>query len=1289
MSVDYDWLNLIEISGPFLAVPVLRSVFPQGFERLDTARASRLRSAYEEWRDAIDGEDSALPMLHKAWIKEVLRTALDADESMIKSGDHLPTSAISSHVESGHEIKPEIVFVDPTRNNAVLLHLHVFPPDTELDSAMKFDGLTSSPAERMVLHLRATGKALGIVTNGERWMLVHAPVGQISTFASWYARIWGQEPETLRAFSALLGARRFFAPEQERLPALFAQSLRHQDDVTDALGEQVRNAVEVLVRSLDRADQDRNRELLRDISSPDLYEAGLTVMMRLVFLLAAEERGLLLLGEPRYDSFYAVSTLRMQLRGENDEILERRYSAWSRLLAVFRGIYGGIDHPTMLLPAMGGSLFDPDRFPFLEGRAKHTSWRQHEAEPLPIDDATVLLLLEAIQTFEGRTLSYRALDVEQIGHVYEGLLERTVERAEDGALSVVMGTTRRESGTHYTPKSLTERIVEETLTPLVYEGPAVGTPKESWVLQSAAEILDLKVCDLAMGSGAFLVQVCRFLSMRLVEAWTIAEASGSIVDVEGQVYANGFSGERLPASQEERAEYARRLVAERCLYGVDKNPLAVELAKLSLWLVTLAKGRPFGFLDHNLRCGDSLLGIHDLRQLTELSMRPGERTDQLIFARNINEAMQHALDLRRQLREIPIRDIHDVENMASLDAVARTKIEMPKKFADAFIGTVFAEGNSRTLNSKLVGLAGDFSRIINGDADTATAVISKAALDLAKDSPNGQGNITFHWPLEFPEIFLRENSGFDAIVGNPPFRGGRRISGDAGSAYRDWLVAQIADGRRGSADLVAYFFLRAWNLLRDNSGFGLLAVNTIAEGDTRQVGLEAMTAAGAIIHAAYPNEPWPGRAAVITSRIHARKGNWHGLKSIHSRPVSFISAYLSDQEEWSPKQLKANKGIAFQGSIVLGMGFVLTPDEARQMLDADPKNIDVIFPYLSGDDLNTNPNQDPSRWVINFWDWSEDRAQAFAEPWKWIEERVKPERQRRGDDGNYVLRRPLPERWWHYADKRPALYHTIGRGHRFESHPPGWNAGGSILPRVLVAARVGKYFNPSIIDSGVIFHEKCVVFTVTNVHAYAALFNSSIAEIWVWKQSSRLGISLNFSPSDAMETLPLPMEIMPALDNLGIEYMRVRSEAMTQTETPIGLTKLYNRFHNANDSADVILRMRKIHCEIDEAVMRAYGWDDINLNHGFHSLPFLPENDRIRFTVTEEARIEILHRLSALNQQRYQEEVSNGLHEPRQPTRSSNSAASTASQEGFNFEGDQDEPVESVKQRKPRKQRKS
>ncbi len=1346
MSANHEWLNLVEVSGPFLAVPVLREVFPQGLEELDTSRARRLRGAYEEWRDAVDGDDADRDKLHSAWIDEVLRTALEADDQLLKQGKDVPASVVELP-EHDTTISPTFVFVDPIHGGAVLAPIHVFPPDTDLSASMKFGGLACSPGDRMAMHLRALNRPFGLVTNGERWMLVHAPTGQVANFASWYARLWGQEPATLRAFASLLGVRRFFAPEEVRLPSLFERSLKHQDEVTDALGDQVRRAIEVLVQALDRADQDRNRELLRDVRAQDLYEAGLTVMMRLVFLLAAEERGLLLLGEPRYDSFYAVSTLRMQLRTESDEILERRRAAWARLLAVFRAVFGGIDHPTLRLPAMGGSLFDPDRFPFLEGRLKGTSWRHDRAEPLPIDDRTVLLLLEAIQTFEGRTLSYRALDVEQIGHVYEGLLERTVSRVEDvtleldagaqakdarvtvgelesarldgqatvtkllverskrsesaitnalateiepqqsarllsacrgdaklrdrlepyvrllrtdpwgyplvhpkGAFVVVLGADRRETGTHYTPKSLTERIVEETLTPLVYDGPAKGAPRAEWKLKTSQQLLDLKVCDPAMGSGAFLVQVCRFLSARLVEAWTVEEAAGRVVDLTGQVHEPRSSVESLPPGVEVRAENARRIVTERCLYGVDLNPLAVELAKLSLWLVTLSKGRPFGFLDHNLRRGDSLLGISRLEQLTELSLEPAATRQGRLFGKAIERAAAEAVELRLKLHEIPIRDIRDVEAMATLDADARKKLRVAGLLADAFIGVVFA-ADGGDVETRITVLAADADRVLKSEERATETLLKRAAKDLAKDSPSSGARRPFHWPLEFTDVFHGASPGFDAIVGNPPFLGGGRITGVVGPSYREWLVAHIAEGRRGSADLVSYFFLRAWMLLRDGGGVGLLAVNTIAEGDTRQVGLEAMVRAGAIIHAAYPNEPWPGKANVITSRAHAHKGQWQGNRSLLGRSVPFISAYLSAQEDWTPKRLRTNGHLTFEGSKVTGMGFVLSTDEARRLLDAEPNNRDVVLPYVGGEDLNTDPHQRSERWVICFWDWAQERARAYPAPWQWVEENVKEERLANADRG-------AREKWWLFQRPRAELYHAVGRGLAFEKHPDGWERDSTPFAELLVCAKAGKYFAPSVVPNDAIFSHRCAVFASLDANALAALFNASPVQVWIWQQSSRLKLDLNFSPSDAVETFPfVAPDVLAGLDKLGREYLQVRGEIMTCASNPIGLTKLYNRFHDADDLDPRVVRLREMHREIDTAVMRAYGWDDLDLGHGYYEQPSLAENDRVRFTISDAARAEVLRRFADLNRQRYEEEQASA---PAAKTRASKGRAKAA-----------------------------
>ncbi len=1312
MSAKHEWLNLLEVSGPFLAVPVLREVFPQGLEELDSSRAKRLRSAYEEWRDVVDGDDADRDKLHAAWIDEVLRTALEADDQLLKAGKDVPASLVELP-EHDTAIAPEFVFVDPTHGAAVLAPVHVFPPDTDLSASMKFGGLSCSAGDRMALHLRALNVPFGIVTNGERWMLVHAPTGEVATFASWYARIWGQEPATLRAFTSLLGVRRFFAPAQDRLPALFERSLKHQDEVTDALGDQVRRAIEVLVQALDRADQDRNRELLRDVKPQELYEAGLTVMMRLVFLLAAEERGLLLLGEPRYDSFYAVSTLRMQLRAESDEILERRRASWSRLLAVFRAVFGGIDHPTLRLPAMGGSLFDPDRFPFLEGRLKGTSWRQHRAEPLPIDDRTVLLLLEAIQTFEGRTLSYRALDVEQIGHVYEGLLERTVSRVEDvtleleagaqakdarvtlgelesarldgqaavtsllverskrsesaiknalgaeveprqdarllsacrgdvklrdrlapyvrlmrtdpwgyplvhpkGAFVVVLGADRRETGTHYTPKSLTERIVEETLTPLVYDGPAKGAPRAEWKLHTPEQLLDLKVCDPAMGSGAFLVQACRFLSARLVEAWAIEETAGRVVDLTGQVHEPRTSVECMPPSVEARAENARRIVAERCLYGVDLNPLAVELAKLSLWLVTLSKGRPFGFLDHNLRRGDSLLGISRLEQLTELSLDPSATRQGRLFGKAIEKAVAEAVALRRKLHEIPIRDIRDVEAMATLDADARKKLKAAELLADAFIGVVFAaEGGD--VETRLAALAADAERVVKGEERALDTLMSQANNDLAKDSPSGTPRRPFHWMLAFPEVYVREAPGFDAWVSNPPFMGGRKISSNFGDAFEKSLKRLILDGAKGSVNLVAYFLVRSLRLLRATGTAGFIATDSITESDTRTQAL-ARVFERATTYFGLSSFPWPGTAGVHVSVMVFSMHPWEGQVLLDGTGVDAITTMLEPGSELDqPEALNSNVGFCSDGVKVQGIGFVLDEAEATSVLAKEPKSSAVITKYIVGDDINNCPRQTGSRWVINFWTRDEDEARRFKTPWAILEERVKPYRD--------TLTRQVHEAcFWKFWDRREAFHNRV-RQHG----------------TALVTSKLSKHFCITFGDPTNIYSEKVKLFDFGTHSAFAVLQSVAHTE-WALLWGSSTGETPAYVGTTCFDTFPFPSCLLVAgelahdatdarLEAIGREYLEHRA-AMCR-ERQLGFTGVYNLVHSQGERDSDVVRFRALIAELDRAVLDAYGWKDIELNHDFVST-----KRGERYGVSAAARSELLKRLSTLNRQRHTEE---------------------------------------------------
>jgi hypothetical protein len=1325
-DIHRDWLALIEISGPFLAVPVLKEAFPQGLEELDRFKRKRLRQAYEEWRDALETDDPQFTLLHTAWIDEVLSRGLELDEDgkgdVLKRVDWCTANLNVRLPEHGVMLSPDLAVIDEQRANKPLMLVHTYDQSVDIDAILKLDGWVVTPAERMVQLCRAIGCRLGLVTNGERWMLVDAPVGAVITFASWYARIWSQEPITLQAFVHLLGIRRFFIDKAEQLPALFDRSLKYQDEVTDALGEQVRRAVEVLIQALDKADQDRDRDLLRDVKEPELYEAALTVMMRLVFLLSAEERGLLLLGDERYEANYALSTLRMQLRKESDEILERRWDAWSRLLAIFRAVFGGIEHENLRLPAMGGSLFDPDRFPFLEGRVKNSNWRTDTAKPLPIDNRTVLLLLEAIQQFQGRTLSYRALDVEQIGYVYEGLLERTVKRTAEvtlelngiknakapwvklaelesarldgaeclaelleersgssasrvrndlakpvddiladrllaachgdttlrsrikpysnllrtdpwgyplvypaGAFIVTTGSERRETGTHYTPKLLAQAIVTETLIPIAYVGPAEGFPRDQWLLKSPAELLDLKICDPAMGSGAFLVQACRWLADRLIEAWSHAEAIGKTVGLDGETMDAPNTRETLPSDIEDRTIIARRLIAERCLYGVDLNPIAVELAKLSIWLVTLAKGRPFGFLDHNLRCGDSLLGIHRLDQLTELSITPTGKGQQRLFGQDIKRAVHEAIELRQRLRAMPIRDIYDVEAMAALNADARLRLNVAERLADAFIGTVFTSDSLRTLEKRLSALAMQADHIARGDVEMLDAAKRQVAHDLAVDLPLGKApRHPIHWPLDFPEVFQRENGGFDAWVGNPPFMGGRKISSNLGDSYEKALKRILLDGAKGSVNLVAYFLVRSLRLLRNTGVAGFIATDSITESDTRTQALTRVFEKATTFFA-LSSFPWPGTAGVHVSVLVFSLRTWKGTVMLDGKQVESISTMLEPGAELpAPHPLLSNIGFCSDGVKVQGIGFVLNDAEAVSILKREPESSEVITKYIVGDDINNCPTQTGSRWVVNFWTRERSAAEKFNNAWEIVNERVRPYRE--------SLTRQVHEScFWKFWDRREVFHDRI-RQH------------GSVL----VACKLSKHFCLTLGDPRSIYSEKVKLFDFATHSAFAVLQSVAHTE-WALLWGSATGETPAYVGTSCFDTFPFPVNLLDSgrlsheaidsrLEIVGKAYFEHRAAICESRQQ--GFTAVYNLVHSEDETAEDVVNFRLLIAELDRAVIDSYGWDDIELNH-----QFLETKRGGRFGVNESSRMEILKRLAALNRERFeaQENASSGM----------------------------------------------
>ncbi len=1417
MSVARDhneWLSLVPTSGPFLSLETLLRVFPQGLPARDSETARLLRLAWEEWETEGDKRHPD-PAIHTVWVRWVLTTLLRLPADGLVEGQRIPEGIKAEKPEYGVTIRPNLVLttldysadeltldLDATPTEKVsapaapLLLIQAYARRQGLEKPAKTgDMWAASPAARMQELLAQTQVKLGIITNGEDWMLVHRAT-DTTGFAQFSTPIWLEEPVTLRAFCALLGPERFYGRADETLQQMLTVSAGDHQEVTDQLGYQVRHAVELLVQALDEIDRNRGGELLAGVSESTLYEGALTLMMRLVFLLCAEERGMFPIEEEVYSRNYAISTLMANLREAADalgeEILERRSDAWSRLLATFRAIWHGVEHEAMRLPGYGGGLLAPNRFPWMDTPT---------GAPLPIHNRTVLHLLESLQILrvklpgggppETRRLSFRALDIEQIGHVYEGLLDHTAVRATEpvlgltgtkerepeiplsvlealaqkgqkpllaflkeetgrssdkaiitslekpvadegkliaacegdvellarvrpwaslirqddfdryvviptGQVYVTSGTARRSSGTHYTPRHLAERICQRTLEPLLYNGFSDGEPASRETLKSPREILNLRLCDPTVGSGAFMVAGCRYLADRLCEAWANLEEQNPgavLVSPEGDLSTGELDERLIPTwsqSRDERRTHALRLIAERCLYGVDKNPMAAEIAKLALWLVTMNKGKPFHFLDHAIKVGDSLLGCNDFAQLETWSMDgKGDANALNLFSNTLFDELR----VRRQAIVIlPSDTPEQVQHKARLYAEFEAKAERARLMADLILAPELVKAKPKEREKQRNEFQNYFVAFPNGEMDGDLRAQAEALLD---------GNRPFHWPLEFIDVYLREEkSGFDAIMGNPPFMGGQKITGEMGVPYRDYLVGHVGRGKKGSADLVAYFFLRAVTLLRDGGCVGLIATNTLAQGDTREVGLEQIVGAGYGIYAAETfsyteiynatsSEPWPGRAALEISIVHILNGQWKGKHRIlNGRQTEKITSFLDDgKASGNPLSLSANSGISYEGTKVTGMGFVLETDTAIALIGKNHKNSDVVMPFLNGEDLNTRADRSPSRWVINFRDWPlgrigqtlpfsgetllqvaatadigsltdasrpnktscwENACREVRDRWLRIgvvpsdyphrvaadypdclavvEDLVRPERQRRNEKGEFVLRYPMPQRFWQHGEKRPALYKAIAS-----------------IGKTIVCCKVTQHLQFCLTSTDQVISHKISVTTSSDVALFAIL-QSTLHEVWARKYSSTLESRLNYSPSDCFETFPLPREgtdigpmdqakvLLPiGLKEIGTIYYQHRDAVCA--ERGLGLTKVYNLFHSPACADADIVRLRDLHAQMDNAVAVAYGWEDIALRHDFYG-----DAKDTRYTIHPDAKNEVLRLLLGLNHARYAEE---------------------------------------------------
>ena len=1364
------WLTLVDREGPFLAVPPLARLYSTGIPAISSGAKEALRDAkpafnraWDAWR-AADSTDSTDHLGHQggpggtrraagdalaayreardAWVGTILREVLGWGPYWRPAPEPALAAFTAASTNETVRVTPDGVLMVEDRVGALVYV--VDPIDSLRDPSS--DGWSLGPVERMEEMLRAGQTSeeqnpcsIGVVTDGRWWAIVSAPPGAMAAFGIVDSQTWIEEPATRDAFVELLSVRRLMGGKpEERLPALFKDSVLAAEEITVALGAQVRRAVELLVTAFSEEGRAVSAKGGPDPLPDDpaeVYDAAVTIMMRVVFLLFAQERGLLPdseLFKSGYGLAGVLDGLEERVQVEGEESLDATSLTWHRLLATSFALARGVAFEDLRLPAYGGSLFDPDRFPFL------TATTERGALWITVPDRVMLHVLRSVQVArargqEARRISFNDIDVEQIGYIYEGLLGYTARRAtgtivglvgspgdepeipldvldelaeghgDDAALAsailawvkenqpsstpptrsalakalaagdsmedaerallavsreghvraglkpwigairrdlrgrpmVVLGgglyvaetPSRKNAGAHYTPRSLAEDVVRHALEPLIYSpGPHQSADKETWRLLAAADILDLKVADIACGSGAFLVAAARFLARALMDAW---EQDGTAA----RFLAEGYSAQRLESR-------ALREVVAHCLYGADINPMAVEMCKLSLWLVSLDPRLPFSFVDDKILTGNSLLGITDIRQLEELHIDPASRRRGQGGLLDMDARGQWGLpvDIEGMLRRIaakrrdlstpvdPSDPMRDTKAKDSTYAGIQYELKPLKRLADAVIaaglgaGGVSGKKHEEAYESLRIAVSRAYpADPAEGSADTAMLeAILKRGLTPTVPTDWARWRC-IHWPLELPDV-IQEHGGFDAIIGNPPFLGGKKISTANGVNLREWYVSALGEGKKGNADLVAYFFLRAFGLLKAAGTLGLIATNTVAQGDTREVGLDQIVGRGFTITRSIQSRPWPATSANLEyAAVWGTRGTVaDGLPLIcDDEPVKCISTLLEPlgSVEGAPERLHENVGIAFIGCYVLGKGFILEPEEAQAWIADDPRNAEVLFPYLNGEDLNSRPDASASRWVIDFNDWSESMASNYVVPYGRVLDAVKPERTRIGANGKFVLRKPLPQRWWQYADKRPGMRKAIAD-----------------LDEVLVIALVSKTVMLLRVRTGQVFSHARGIFA-SDSFALQTVLSSSLHQMWAITYGSTLETRVRYVPTDVFETFPRPHLTETSehdLEVIGRTLDEERRDIMLRRE--LGLTKLYNRVNDpalADNVDSDIARLRQIHRELDEAVMAAYGWDDVPLDHGFHTY-----RKMTRWTISPAARVEVLDRLLALNHER-------------------------------------------------------
>ena len=444
-------------------------------------------------------------------------------------------------------------------------------------------------------------------------------------------------------------------------------------------------------------------------------------------------------------------------------------------------------------------------------------------------------------------------------------------------------------------------------------------------------------------------------------------------------------------------------------------------------------------------------------------------------------------------------------------------------------------------------------------------------------------------------------SGFSCMVGNPPFLGGQKLTSHYGTSFRDFLVKVVAQ-KPGSIDLCTYFLIQSFHRLSQDGRLGIVSTNTIAEGINSKLGLQSLIEGGARITNANRNVAWGRGANVVVHLISMSNQEKQVDCYLDGEHVDFINSTLEagDENTKPPSKLSQNAGICYQGSVILGDGFLLTKDEVKELVELNHENSNFIKECVGGRDLSKNPDGKASRHVIDVGHLTLNQLKQLPALHQRILNTVKPER----DTNKSKQRR---ENWWKFGAQAKTLYDAISQ-----------------LDEVIVVPETSTHCKMRKVSASQIFMHSIKVFATSSDYFYGIIL-SNIHDMWVERYSATLGKGRRYQPSNCFETFPFPEKgDSNDIEKAAIQLNDVRELYMLKHK--LGMSEFYNKVNDKENKEIEVEKLRELISNLDLSVLSAYGWDDIPLEHGFHT-----DKGVTKWGIDTISKKEILSRLLNLN----------------------------------------------------------